>query len=1195
MSVTPPSPNSNVENPPVSIVPQPLQNLSQISLYKLTRDNYPLWCTIIVPFLEGQNLYGYVNGDISSPPRLVASSSSTSTSAALDANLPNPAYPLWYQQDKIVLTALISSLSENILVHVYGLHTSRDVWLALEKMFASQSKARVLQSRLQLTTLKKGPMSIPDYFQKAQALSQSLAIIDEPLKDSELISYILAGLGPEYDSLVTTVSTRIDPITIDDLYGYLLTHEQRLEHFHSAGDSSILTANVAQRNNSNAGKYQRNSSPHSGQSFGRSRGRGRGRGSQSFFQHSSNRPVCQICNRVGHVASKCYNRFDHSYQCEPTNPAAFLTTQNSQPDLNWYPDTGSTNHLTNNLSNLNMRAEEYHGTDQIKVGNGQGLDILHTGLAQLPTSQRNFSLPNLLHVPRIEKNLISVNQFTHDNQVFIEFHPYFFRVKDLHSGSLLLQGPSRRGLYPWPSSSSFPTTRTALIGERVSIDQWHNRLGHPATPLVRRILSKHRLPVVSHKSALLCPACQQGKLHKLHFGVSLSVFKDPMDLLYLDVWGPAPILSSNNKRYFLCIVDDFSKYFWLFPLAYKSDVLTVFTQFKVMVEIFFGRSIKSIQTDGGGEFIALQKFLSTHGISHRKTCPHTHHQNGSVERKHRQIVDTGLSLLAHSHVPFAHWDSAFETACFLINRLPSSVNRNSSPFELLFHKVPDYKFLKVFGCECWPYLRPYNSHKFAFRSKSCIFIGYSTSHHGYKCLDRTTNRVYIARHVLFNEQVFPYQNLQSSTSGAATTPITSSGLLHLPNQHLSTFGTSTRPDTSPRAGTFAALVPPHPYVSTSHVSQTIHAPMCPQAATLAPSSSSVRTNPSNTPPFVDPPNNTPPFIDPPNISSFGTSTRAGTFAALVPPHPYVRSTSHVSRTILAPMCPQAATLAPSPSSVRTNPSNTPPFVNPPNISSPHLSTSSSSDVSHLISPPSCHPMVTRSQNHIRKPTLLPNGTPKYPLPHALTVSTDCPDVEPTCYSSTIKHAVWRDAMAEEFNALLKNGTWTLVSPTPSMNIVGSKWVYRIKRKADGSVDRYKARLVAKGFHQQEGVDFWETYSPVIKPITIRTVLSIAVSSGWAIKQVDVSNAFLHGLLNETVYMSQPVGFVYPQLPNAVCLLKKALYGLKQAPRAWFSRLSTRLLELGFIASKADTSLFVFISASVHLFALVYVDDIIFTV
>jgi hypothetical protein len=127
-----------------------------------------------------------------------------------------------------------------------------------------------------------------------------------------------------------------------------------------------------------------------------------------------------------------------------------------------------------------------------------------------------------------------------------------------------------------------------------------------------------------------------------------------------------------------------------------------------MVEKYFSRSIKAIQTNGGGEFVALQKFLASRGISHRKTCPHTHHQNGSVERKLRQIVDTCLSLLSHSHVPFENWDSAFETTCYLINQIPSSVNRVKSPFELLFHQKPYYNFLKVFGCECWPYLHPYH-------------------------------------------------------------------------------------------------------------------------------------------------------------------------------------------------------------------------------------------------------------------------------------------------------------------------------------------------------------------------------------------------------------------------------------------------------------------------------------------------------
>lgn len=115
-------------------------------------------------------------------------------------------------------------------------------------------------------------------------------------------------------------------------------------------------------------------------------------------------------------------------------------------------------------------------------------------------------------------------------------------------------------------------------------------------------------------------------------------------------------------------------------------------------------------------------------------------------------------------------------------------------------------------------------------------------------------------------------------------------------------------------------------------------------------------------------------------------------------------------------------------------------------------------------PPPVHSIVTRARNKIHKPKLLPVGTIKYPLPHALATPVASPKVEPTCYSSTVKHAVGRDAMADEFNTLLKNGTWTLVSPKPTMNIVGSKWVFQIKQKADGSIERYKARLVAKGFH-----------------------------------------------------------------------------------------------------------------------------------
>ncbi|XP_073352573.1 retrovirus-related Pol polyprotein from transposon RE1 isoform X1 [Aegilops tauschii subsp. strangulata] len=185
-------------------------------------------------------------------------------------------------------------------------------------------------------------------------------------------------------------------------------------------------------------------------------------------------------------------------------------------------------------------------------------------------------------------------------------------------------------------------------------------------------------------------------------------------------------------------------------------------------------------------------------------------------------------------------------------------------------------------------------------------------------------------------------------------------------------------------------------------------------------------------------------------------------------------------------------------------------------------------------------------------------------------------------------------MNEEFVALQKNKTWHLVPPQQGKNLIDCKWVFRIKRKSDGTIDRYKARLVAKGFKQRYGIDYEDTFSPVVKAATIRLVLSIAVSRGWSLRQLDVQNAFLHGALEEEVYMKQPPGFVNKNVPSYICKLDKSLYGLKQAPRAWYSRLSHKMQQLGFVPSKSETSLFIYNKHNTYIFVLIYVDDIIVT-
>ncbi|KAJ9545471.1 hypothetical protein OSB04_025178 [Centaurea solstitialis] len=410
-------------------------------------------------------------------------------------------------------------------------------------------------------------------------------------------------------------------------------------------------------------------------------------------------------------------------------------------------------------------------------------------------------------------------------------------------------------------------------------------------------------------------------------------------------------------------------------------------------------------------------------------------------------------------------------ATYLHNILPSKVINFSSPTTALYQKVPSYSHLKVFGCLCFPHNSP-PTHKLLPRSTPCVFLGYPSHHRGYICYDFSHKRFIISRHVIFDENVFPYATSQVSPN---STPETPNSTPKTPNSSFST---------SP----FYQFYQPHGNSTSEQPNTPIPNPLS---------------------------------------------------------HPLPLSCLSPLQHLIYPKLNLVLILHP-------------------------LSITLSLQNRHL--PRSLrHPMTTRSQNGIHKPN------PKYAC--LSTSSTISP--LPKSHIHALRDPNWHNAMVDEFDALIKNDTWELVPRPLDVNIIRCMWIFTHKLKSNGSLERYKARL-----SQQVGVDCTDMFSPVVKPAIIRMVLSLALSKKWDVHQLDVNNAFLHGTLQETVYIHQPPGFRDDNFLNHVCRLKRSLYGLKQAPRAWYQRFAA------FITSIASQ---IINHGSDIAYLLLYVDDIILTV
>jgi hypothetical protein len=430
-----------------------------------------------------------------------------------------------------------------------------------------------------------------------KGFADEMATAGKPLEDEDFVSYVLAGFDQDYNSFMENVIGK-NEISLRSLYSQLLAAEAKLDLQSLRSQSSVNAAAWG------CGGYRGRGGCDGGRGgFGRGFG-----GLGDAGSSSGTKLVSQLCKKTVHTVLRCWKQFDRNYSGEERSVNAAEGGHRYNIDMAWYSDTRATNHITSELDKLVVH-EKYMGQEQIHVANCGGMQITHVVKSTLFTPSCNLVLINVLYVPSTQKNFVSIHRFTRDNHVFVEYHPYFFFVKDPFTRKVILRGRCRGGLYPFPSLEHSLSSKCVWSTARPSLKRWHEWLGYPSLIIVQRVLDQNKIVVSKESSSgVMCDACQSAKNHQLPFPKSSSVSKAPLELVFLDVWGPAPSYVRKNN-YYMSFIDDYSKFTWIFLLKNKYEVFDKFHISQQHIERLLNRKIISMQTDWGGEYQRLNFFF----------------------------------------------------------------------------------------------------------------------------------------------------------------------------------------------------------------------------------------------------------------------------------------------------------------------------------------------------------------------------------------------------------------------------------------------------------------------------------------------------------------------------------------------------------------------------------------------------------
>lgn len=694
--------------------------------------------------------------------------------------------------DQIALAMIYQGIPEGMLLSLADKDTAKGAWEAIKTLCQGADKvknARVqtLKAEFEGMTMKEDE-TIDDFHMKLNGVVTNIRALGEKMDESYTVKKLLRAVPSKFLHITSTIEQfgNLDTMTMEEAVGSLKAHEERVKGKMESKESRLLlTEEEWAKREKTEGKLLLTRE----EWLKRSTKEGAKEGSSNYktrlgrFDKSSMK--CYNCNIYGHIASECRrpkkNRDTrqeaHMAQVDDDEPtlllakcvkeegvvmltnenkaihSAVIKNNNKAISSNvWYLDNGASNHMTGFREKFTDLDETITGV--VHFGDNSTVKIEGKGtVTMLCKNGEKKYLFDVYYIPSLCNNIISLGQMSEDgNKVVLKGDLLW--IYDEKERPLMKVKRSSNRLYKLIIETDKKECLLAKMDETSKL--WHLRLGHVNYQAMHMMTKEQMvtgMPKINQPSSA-CDGCLMSKQARKKFPSKTSYEAGGiLELIHGDLCGPITPETASGYRYFFLLVDDYSRFMWVYFLKSKDEAFKVFKCFRAQVEKSTERKIKVLRTDRGGEFTSkdFKDYCESAGIERHYTTPYTPQQNGVVERRNRTIVEMARSCMKETNLPKRMWGEAVRHSVYILNRVPTRALTNLTPYEARYKRKPNLSYIRVFGCLAYMKTSSKGVRKLDDRSKRVINLGKEPGTKGYRLYDPDNDQVSVSRDVTFEE------------------------------------------------------------------------------------------------------------------------------------------------------------------------------------------------------------------------------------------------------------------------------------------------------------------------------------------------------------------------------------------------------------------------------------------------------------